>query len=63
MRTRAYDWFDTKNMQLKYGIEVMFSGKWMCLGMNSRPVLFETEEERDEERAKLRKQKEFKRAN
>lgn len=59
MRTRAFDWLDTRTNTPKYGIEVFVKGKWMQLYDKEKaiPVLFDSEKERDNERAILRRQK------
>lgn len=57
MQTRPYDWFDEKKHRVMFGLEVKHLGRWMTLGVNGRPLLFETEKERDEERASWRRVK------
>jgi hypothetical protein len=56
MRTRKFDWLDIRTNTPKYGIEVFVNGKWMQLydKENGVPVLFDSESERDQERATLR---------
>lgn len=57
MRTRAFDWLDTKTNTPWYGIECFVNGKWMQLYDKEKglPMLFLTEAERDNMRAVLRK--------
>lgn len=59
MRTRPFDWLDTRTNTPKYGIECFINGKWMMLYDTEKcePVLFLTEAEREAERALLRKRK------
>lgn len=57
MQTRPYDWFDVKKHKMMFGLEVKHFGRWMVVGIKGRPLLFETEKEREEERAKCRKLK------
>lgn len=57
MQTKPYDWFDQKKHKCVYGLQVKHLGRWMVVGVKGKPLLFETEEERDEERAKWRRVK------
>lgn len=58
MQFKRYDWLDVKNVKPIFGIQVRESNKdtWHHLSMNGKPVLYETEEERDKKLKELRKQ-------
>ena len=55
MRTQICNWFDTKNKSVKYGVQVWKDGRWQHVIHKGKPAIFDTEQERDECRAELRK--------
>jgi len=56
MRTKNYDWLDTSNGKVLYGIQInLGGGKWMNAAENGKPLLFNTENERDIKRSEIRK--------
>lgn len=61
MRTRPYDWLDTRTNTPMYGVQVLVLGKWRnaCDIIDGQPVptTFKTEYERDAYRMELRKTK------
>ena len=48
MKSRNFDYFNTKTMEVKYGIQVRHGGKWMPCAENGKPLMFDTPEQRDE---------------
>lgn len=57
MRTREHDWYDAKEGRPKYGIQVLWRGRWLNVAKDGEPDLYDTPEERDARRAELRKQR------
>jgi len=54
MKTQATQWFNTKTMKPVYGIKVKHEGKWLNAAENGKPLLFDSEEERDRKRKEIR---------
>lgn len=52
---QAHDWLDTKANKPKHGIDALVSGRWMHCAENGKPLLYDTEEERDAKLRKLRR--------
>lgn len=48
MKARSFDYFNTKTMEMKYGIQVKHQGKWMPCAEEGKPLMFDTPEQRDE---------------
>lgn len=55
MKTREHDWFDTKTLKPKFGIQVFAHGKWMNAAEDNKPCLYDTKAERDTKRAEFRR--------
>jgi hypothetical protein len=58
MRTRNHDWFDTKRRRQLFSFQVRIGGIWCNVHNNGKPCIYDTEAERDESRAAMRKQPE-----
>lgn len=59
MRTRKSDWFDVEENRPFYSFQVYHPEKriWMNVLADGAHCLYETEEERDAQQAKIRKQR------
>lgn len=58
MRTRDYDYFDTKEFVPRYSFQVQIKGQWHGVAVDGKPLLFDTVEERAAARSDWRKKKE-----
>lgn len=55
MRTREYNWLDMSTRKPLYGIQVLWDGEWLNAAEAGKPLLFDTQAERDAKRAEIRK--------
>lgn len=55
MKTRKFDWFDTKSGTPVYSFQVYKDGKWMNVAKDSVPAFYKTEAERDQARKDFNK--------
>ena len=60
MRTRNYDWYDTKKCIPIYGIQILVwtpdaGNTWVNAAENGQALLFENEQQRDTKRKELSK--------
>lgn len=53
MKTRPYDWYDTKNKEKLFSFQVKHEGRWMSVCDDNGPCFYKTEAERDAEMAKM----------
>lgn len=57
---RRHDWLDTKTREAKFGIQakaVGFEVRWLHCAEDGKPLIFDTEAERDLKLKELRKRK------
>lgn len=55
MRTRNYDWYDTKRNRPMFSFQVLVGAEWCNPMRDGKPLIFDSEAARDVERAKARK--------
>jgi len=55
MKTRNSQWLDTNTLRPLFGVQVLKDGVWINAMLNGEPILCETEQERDEKRARVKK--------
>ena len=50
IKARPFEFFNVETHEVKYGIQVRVAPrKWLPCAKNGSPILFDTEQERDEE--------------
>ena len=58
MRTRNYDYLDTRRNVPMYGFQVRRDGQWVNAAENGTPCIYKTKAERDSKKTEFRKIKE-----
>lgn len=57
MKARPYNYFNIKTHEIKYGVQAYAFGKWMPVARNGKPLMFDTEAERDAEIEVIKQQR------